>query len=135
MDKEYIDKHEAYMLLKHEVETHELPASKEAYERAMRIIDMMKPCASRNWIPVWVDCEEAMPADYERVLVLFKDNLHDKTFCGVAFWGRSMKRNGQFTWMFPVFPMQYDSWLIPEWAQCEVTHWMPLPSTDGLDGR
>lgn len=88
-----------------------------------------------DWIPVWVDCEEAMPADYERVLVLFKDNLHDKTFCGVAFWGRSMKRNGQFTWNFPVLPMQYDARLIPEWAQCEVTHWMPLPSTDGLDGR
>lgn len=46
MDKEYIDKHEAYMLLKHEVETHELPASKEAYERAMRIIDMMRPCGT-----------------------------------------------------------------------------------------
>lgn len=80
-----------------------------------------------EWIPVWVSCEDAMPADYERVLVLFKDNLHDKTFCGVAFWGRSMKRDGQFTWKFPVFPMQYDFWLIPEWAQCEVTHWMPLP--------
>lgn len=44
MDKEYIDKHEAYMLLKHEVEKHELPASKEAYERAARIISMMEPC-------------------------------------------------------------------------------------------
>lgn len=44
MDKEYIDKSEAYRLIKHEAETHELPASKEAYERAARIISMMKPC-------------------------------------------------------------------------------------------
>ena len=75
----------------------------------------------------WILCSEKMPETNRRVLVLFKDNLHDKTFCGVAFWGCSMKRKGQFTWMFPVFPMQYDVWLIPEWAQCEVTHWMPLP--------
>lgn len=62
MDKEYIDKHEAYMLLKHEVETHELPASKEAYERAMRIIDMMKPCDRRlaTWIVhgIYARCSE-----------------------------------------------------------------------------
>lgn len=44
MDKEYIDKSEAYRLIKHEAEKHELPASKEAYERAARIISMMKPC-------------------------------------------------------------------------------------------
>lgn len=44
MDKEYIDKSEAYRLIKHEAETHELPASKEAYERAARIISMMEPC-------------------------------------------------------------------------------------------
>lgn len=43
MDKQYIDKHEAYMLIKHEVETHELPESKNAYERAARIVDQMRP--------------------------------------------------------------------------------------------
>lgn len=43
MDKQYIDKHEAYMLIKHEAETHELPASKEAYERAAQIVDQMRP--------------------------------------------------------------------------------------------
>lgn len=43
MDKQYIDKHEAYMLIEHEAETHELPASKEAYERAARIVDQMRP--------------------------------------------------------------------------------------------
>lgn len=43
MDKQYIDRHEAYMLIKHEAETHELPASKEAYERAARIVAQMHP--------------------------------------------------------------------------------------------
>ena len=43
MDKHYIDKHEAYRLIKHEAETHELPASKEAYERAARIVAQMHP--------------------------------------------------------------------------------------------
>lgn len=41
MDKYLIDQNDAYQRLKHEVETHELPASKEAYERAMHIISMM----------------------------------------------------------------------------------------------
>ena len=40
---EYIDKSEAHRLIKKEAEAHELPASKEAYERAMRIISMMEP--------------------------------------------------------------------------------------------
>lgn len=43
MDKEYIDKNEAYRLIKHEAETHELPASKEAYKRAARIVAQMCP--------------------------------------------------------------------------------------------
>ena len=53
MDKRYIDQHEAYMLIKHEAETHELPASKEAYERAARIVDQMRPenIAIMEWIP------------------------------------------------------------------------------------
>ena len=40
---ELIDKHAAYEALKEEAETHELPASREAYERAARIIDQMRP--------------------------------------------------------------------------------------------
>ena len=31
---EYINKHEAWQAIEHEAQTHELPASKEAYERA-----------------------------------------------------------------------------------------------------
>lgn len=42
MDKQYIDRHEAYMLIKNEARTHELPASKEAYERAARIVAQMR---------------------------------------------------------------------------------------------
>lgn len=43
MDNQYIDRYEAYMLIKHEAETHDLPASKEAYERAARIVAQMHP--------------------------------------------------------------------------------------------
>lgn len=53
MDKRYIDQHEAYLLIKHEAETHELPESKNAYERAARIVDQMRPenIAIMEWIP------------------------------------------------------------------------------------
>ncbi len=43
MGERYIDQYEAYMLIKHEAETHELPASKEAYERASRIVAQLRP--------------------------------------------------------------------------------------------
>ena len=62
MDKRYIDQHEAYMLIKHEAETRELPASKEAYERAARIVDQMRPVniaimeqKTAYWIDVFGD--------------------------------------------------------------------------------
>lgn len=38
-----IEKSEAYSAIKHEADTHELPASREAYERSARIIDQMHP--------------------------------------------------------------------------------------------
>lgn len=40
--QELIDKHAAYMALKHEAETHGLSFSGEAYDRAARIIDQMQ---------------------------------------------------------------------------------------------
>lgn len=40
-DKEYIDKHEAYLLLKQKAETYMLPATKEAYEKAAILIDSL----------------------------------------------------------------------------------------------
>lgn len=42
VNKEYIDKHEAYLLLRHKAETYMLPATKEAYEKAAILIDSMK---------------------------------------------------------------------------------------------
>lgn len=44
MNKEFIDKHEAYLLLKQKAETYMLPATKEAYERAAILIDSIKTC-------------------------------------------------------------------------------------------
>ena len=41
MKDRYINQSKAYKMLKHEADVHELPATKEAYERAARIIDSM----------------------------------------------------------------------------------------------
>jgi hypothetical protein len=54
MNKEYIDKHEAYLLLKNKAETYMLPATKEAYEKAAILIASMKthevqPVKSAHW--------------------------------------------------------------------------------------
>lgn len=46
---EYIDKHVAYNLLKDEADSHMLPASHEAYERAAQIIDQIKPIYA-EWV-------------------------------------------------------------------------------------
>ena len=43
MNKEYIDKNKTYQLIMHEAEVHELFASKEAYERAARVVAQMHP--------------------------------------------------------------------------------------------
>jgi len=57
--KRYINQYETYMLIKHEAETHELPASKEAYERATQIVAQMRPVniaimeqKTGRWMPI-----------------------------------------------------------------------------------
>lgn len=40
---DYILRNAAYYALKNEADIHKLPASKEAYERAARIVDQMQP--------------------------------------------------------------------------------------------
>lgn len=62
---EYIDKRKAWTALKAEAESHELPASKEAYKRAARIIDQMPTVQ----IMEWVSCEERMPEPDTLVIV------------------------------------------------------------------
>lgn len=54
-----IDKSVAYAVLKHEAEMHELPASREAYEHAARIIDQMKPVEEKpmRWIYGYCDIQ------------------------------------------------------------------------------
>lgn len=51
-----IYKSEAYRFIKAEAESHELPASREAYERAARIIDKMRPVkATPKKKGVWIE--------------------------------------------------------------------------------
>lgn len=78
MNKEYINKNEIYRLIKHEAETHELPESKNAYERAARIVDQMHPVniaimeqKTGRWIPIRqlltaVKCSECKRACADR---------------------------------------------------------------------
>lgn len=49
--KEYIDKHEAYLALKHRAETYMLPATKEAYEKAA-----MSECVEKEEVLKQIDC-------------------------------------------------------------------------------
>ena len=55
MNKEFIDKHEAYLLLKQKAETYMLPATKEAYEKAAILIGSLptieaEPVKHGRWI-------------------------------------------------------------------------------------
>lgn len=55
MNKEYIDKHEAYLLLKHKSDTYMFPETKYAYKKAAILIDSMKthevqPVKHGRWI-------------------------------------------------------------------------------------
>ena len=71
-----IYKSEAYRSIKAEAELHELPASREAYERAARIVDQMKPVkATPKKSGVWIEftCEsvvikESSGGKYEAIL-------------------------------------------------------------------
>jgi hypothetical protein len=74
MNKEYIEKHEAYLLLKHKAETYMLPATKEAYEKAAILIDSIKahdvePVRHGRWIRICGDdyeCSECQAAVWSR---------------------------------------------------------------------
>ncbi len=68
---ELIDKHAAYIRLKTEAQTHECYESKEAYNRAARIIDQMRtieaePARHGYWIfgntntSSWMKCSECL---------------------------------------------------------------------------
>ena len=70
-EKECIDKHEAYLLLKQKAETYMLPATKEAYEKAAILIGSLptiepEPVKHGRWIdfPECLEYEGALDEEY-----------------------------------------------------------------------
>lgn len=68
MKKEYIDKHEAYLLLKHKAETYMLPATKEAYEKAAILIDSIKTYEVQP-VDRWISVKDRLPEPETWVMV------------------------------------------------------------------
>lgn len=115
---EYIDKRKAWTALKAEAESHELPASKEAYKRAARIIDQMPTVQ----IMEWISCDERMPeldnsSQYSCVKVICateNDKVLPLTYQKSMLDGKEVRR-WEYTW-----GKIYDG--------CPITHWMPFPN-------
>lgn len=57
--------------------------------------------------PKWISVKDRLPENYQPVII-FQDNC----------------RNACYGWMID------GRWSVPKWVA--VTHWMPLPSTEGL---
>lgn len=107
MNKEYIDKHEAYLLLKHKAETYMLPATKEAYEIAAILIDSIKTHEVQP-IDRWISVKDRLPENDCLYIVCKTVKGHRISF--EARW----KGN---KWLSVVNNNQLDY----------VTHWQPLP--------
>ena len=109
MNKEFIDKHEAYLLLKQKAETYMLPATKEAYEKAARLIDSL-PTIEAEPVNGWISVKDRLPPYGERVLVINEaygaEHRYTKYNIGVTV------RSPHLDFTF--------------WGH-KVTHWQPLP--------
>lgn len=107
MNKEYIDKHEAYLLLKHKAETYMLPATKEAYEKAAILIDSL-PAIEVKPDNGWISVKDRLPENDGLYIVCKAIKPHQIVF--EAHW----KEN---KWLSVVKNNQLDC----------ITHWQSLP--------
>lgn len=112
--KEYINKHEAYLLLKQKAETYMLPATKEAYEGAARLIDSIKTCDVQP-INDWISVKDRLPDDEKRYLIC-TESRRDKI--EIAYY---QPIGDKFSDYEPFW--QGDSCRFTT----SVTHWQPLP--------
>lgn len=116
MNKKYIDKHEAYLLLKHKAETYMLPATKEAYEKAAILIDSMKtyevqPVKRNDWISI----TDELPEPNTEVLVYIKYPQP------VLVMDRGIKKKDNIKKLF------FDGEGFTPFDYGKLSHWMPLP--------
>ena len=117
---EYIDKHEAYLLLKDLEAAYIYPPAKEAYATAARRIDEIKAADVQ---PIqWISCKDNMPDTLERGLsTMYSDCC---LVCDAFGWvGMAYYiTDGQKSW-WEFADAQNKNKI--DWT--EVTHWMPLP--------
>ena len=107
---EYIDKHEAYLLLKDLEAAYIYPPVREAYGTAARRIDQMK-AADVQPVDRWISVNDKLPEQDEKVLVLTKDK-------------------DIMTMIYKVIPFR---WYKPKFGGFDkdyVTHWKPLKDGD-----
>lgn len=118
--KEYIDKREAYLLLKHKAETYMLPATKEAYEKAARLIDSIKTCDVQP-VNDWISIKDKLPEPRTWVLAYIK---YPSPVFEIE---RGIHKTGDVKKVF--YDGFYDGFCKDK-SFCgsgTITHWQPLP--------
>ena len=120
MNIEYIDKHEAYLLLKQKAETYMLPTTKEAYERAARLIDSIKTCEVQS-VNDWISVKDRLP-EYDKTVLVVNEDGYMHT--AVRIKG-SIARVDEWQIKFGVCFTDNDVW--EENEQGKITHWQYLP--------
>ena len=113
--EEYIDKHEAYLLLKDLEAAYIYPPVKEAYATAARRVDEIK-AADVQPVDRWISCKDKMPEDNTLVLFVYVSKNGVKS----VHYGYHQTLKGLGS-----------SWAKPSggWQYCDddITHWQPLP--------
>lgn len=115
---EYINKHEAYTMMKDLEAAYIYPPVKEAYGTAARRIDQM-PTADVQPIDRWIDAQKNPPPIIDRRSMTSKSVLilRDNGRCSVAYYCNSAEDGDYWT--------TDDDKTMYCWE--EVTHWQPLP--------
>lgn len=114
--------------IKSDYENNHMPASKELVltckldEEQMQRLKEQIESAKMSIEPVeeskWIKCSDRMPEHNESVLVVIKEDGYTDICVGETF--------GEDNWM-----ISGEHWY--EKSDPAITHWMPLPSMEGLD--
>ena len=99
---EYIDKHEAYLLLKDLEAAYIYPPVKEAYATAARRIDQKK-AADVQPINRWISIEESKPEDMQQVLAVVDGDTREAFYNAGCFIGSNFYRSiNEVKWWQPL---------------------------------
>ena len=112
---EYIDKHEAYLLLKDLEAAYIYPPVKEAYAIAARRVDEIK-AADVQPVDRWISCKDKMPEDNTLVLFVYASENGIKS----VHYGYHTTIRG----IYSGWSKTSGGW---EYSDEDVTHWQPIP--------